>query len=185
MTLKSWWPILKTEARPGAALDAALQLGKGACFLLTPAGEILSWFSTTRTDIASGESFPELDPKHFSFNSPRGWCPVCRGHGRVFPWMLEPEDDEADPLARLRAFGVEAGEEISEAGKPCPQCLGERLNRTSRAVKLHFKGRAKSIPAPLSLPALLRSTPAALLRHLGPGPRPARTTDHAGPSAAD
>ena len=152
---------------PGAALEAALQLGKGACFLLTPAGEILSWFSTTRTDIASGESFPELDPKHFSFNSPRGWCPVCRGHGRVFPWMLEPEDDEADPLARLRAFGVEAGEEISAGGKPCPQCLGERLNRTSRAVKLHFKGRAKSAPAPLSLPALLRSTPAALLRHLG------------------
>jgi excinuclease ABC subunit A len=54
-------------------LSLALQLGKGSCFLLTPAGTILSWFSTTRTDVKTGESFPELDPKHFSFNSPRGW----------------------------------------------------------------------------------------------------------------
>ena len=28
------------------------------------------------------ETFPELDPKDFSFNSPKGWCPACRGHGR-------------------------------------------------------------------------------------------------------
>ncbi len=153
---------LKSEARPGAALDTALQLGKGACFLLTPSGEILSWFSTTRTDIDSGESFPELDPKHFSFNSPRGWCPACRGHGRILPWMLEPEDDEDDPLVRLRAFGVDTAEEIPGEGRPCPECQGERLNRISRAVKLHFRDRTP----PLSLPALLRATPADLLRRL-------------------
>ncbi|MCW5549231.1 MAG: excinuclease ABC subunit UvrA [Opitutaceae bacterium] len=153
---------LKREARPGETLDTALRLGKGACFLLTPGGEILSWFSTTRTDIETGESFPELDPKHFSFNSPRGWCPTCRGHGRVFPWMLAPEDEDEDPLVKLRAFGVDAAEEISDEGKPCPDCRGERLNRTSRAVKLHFRGRQP----PLSLPALLASTPAGLLAHL-------------------
>ena len=153
---------LKTEARPGEALDTALQLGHGACFLLTPAGEILSWFSTTRTDIDSGESFPELDPKHFSFNSPRGWCPACRGHGRILPWMLEPEDEDDDPLVRLRAFGVDATEELPGEGRPCPECQGERLNRISRAVKLHFRDRTP----PLSLPALLRATPADLLDHL-------------------
>jgi len=153
---------LKTEARPGAALDLALQLGKGACFLLTPKGEILSWFSTTRTDIDSGESFPELDPKHFSFNSPRGWCPACRGHGRILPWMLEPEDEDDDPLARLREFGVDAAEDVPGEGRPCPECRGERLNRISRAVKLHFRDRT----SPLSLPALLRTTPADLLLHL-------------------
>lgn len=153
---------LKNEARPGPALDAALKLGKGACFLLTERGEILSWFSTTRTDIDTGESFPELDPKHFSFNSPRGWCPTCRGHGRVFPWMLEPKDDDEDPLARLREFGVESAEDVADTGTPCPECHGARLNRIARAVKLNFRGRQP----PLSLPALLASTPAQLLRHL-------------------
>ncbi|MEO6568581.1 MAG: excinuclease ABC subunit UvrA, partial [Opitutaceae bacterium] len=155
---------LKNHPKPGAALETALKLGKGACFLLTPTGEILSWFSTTRTDIETGESFPELDPKNFSFNSPRGWCLACRGHGRIFPWMLEKKDDENDdPVARLREFGVEATEDISEGGSPCPECEGERLNRAARAVKLHFRDQQE----PLSLPALTRSTPAQLLARLG------------------
>ncbi|HTB80430.1 MAG TPA: excinuclease ABC subunit UvrA [Opitutaceae bacterium] len=146
-----------------AALESALRLGKGACFLLTPKNEVLSWFSTTRTDVETGESFPELDPKHFSFNSPKGWCPACRGHGRIFPWMLEPDDEEDDdPLARLRAFGVDSAEDIADEGRPCPECNGERLNRTARAVKLHFLGRHP----PLSLPALLRGIPAELLTNL-------------------
>jgi excinuclease ABC subunit A len=146
-----------------AALDQALKLGKGACFLLTERGDVLSWFSTTRTDIETGESFPELDPKNFSFNSPRGWCPTCRGHGRVFPWMLVPDDDEDDdPMARLREFGVDSADDISDEGQRCPECHGARLNRVGRAVKLHFRSK---LP-PLSLPALLHATPSALLAHL-------------------
>ena len=156
---------------PGAALAQALQVGKGACFLLAPPGAILSWFSTTRTDIASGESFPELEPKNFSFNSPRGWCPACRGHGRIFPWMLEPagDEDDEDPLARLREFGIDAAADLSEDGEPCPACRGERLNRSARAVKLHLRGQP-----PISLPALLRGTPEeviARLRRLETDPR--------------
>ena len=155
----------RATAAGGQPLEEALRLGKGSCFLATPDGTVLSWFSTTRTDIETGESFPELDPKHFSHNSPRGWCPTCRGHGRVFPWMLETDEDEKeadDPAARLREFGIESGEDVSSEGTPCPDCLGERLNRVSRAVKLHLRGRA----APLSLPALLRSTPSRLLATL-------------------
>ena len=175
---------------PSAALERALELGKGSCFLLTPDGEIVSWFSTTRTDIETGESFPELDPKNFSFNSPRGWCPTCRGHGRVFPWMLEPDDeDDDDPAARLREFGVDSAEDLSDDGQPCPECHGARLNRVGRAVKLHFRngtrlmrlsagpsGRRAGVAAipprviaglnALSLPELLRSTPSQLLDHL-------------------
>jgi excinuclease ABC subunit A len=160
---KSQISDLKSQISDGQALATALRLGKGACFLLTPQGEILSWFSTTRTDIETGESFPELDPKNFSFNSPRGWCPTCRGHGRVFPWMLVPDDDDKeDPAARLREFGIDSAAEVAEAGQPCPECHGARLNRVGRAVKLHFRGRQ----APLSLPELLRHTPSELLAHL-------------------
>ena len=156
---------MKTEARPGPALDNALRLGKGSCFIALPNGEILSWFSTTRTDIETGESFPELDPKQFSHNSPRGWCPTCRGHGRVFPWMLEPadDDDKDDPAARLREFGIESGDDVADTGTPCPECHGQRLNRIARAVKLHLNGKL----APVSLPELLASTPAQLLTRLG------------------
>ena len=71
---------LRSERDQKTALKTALHLGRGSCFLLTPQSKLLSWFSTTRTDLESGESFPELDPKHFSHNSPRGSCSTCRGH---------------------------------------------------------------------------------------------------------
>jgi excinuclease ABC subunit A len=150
---------LAPKAR-SAALSTALRLGKGACFLTTPDGKVLSWFSTTRTDSLTGESFPELDPKHFSFNSPKGWCPTCRGHGRIHDWMLRNDDDDemsdevADALRHVDPD--EAGD-----GQPCPACVGERLNRVARAVKLPVK-RAE----PISLPALQRLTPEALLATL-------------------
>jgi excinuclease ABC subunit A len=146
---------------PRPPLDRALALGKGACFLLTPDGQVLSWFSTTRTDIETGESFPELDPKHFSFNSPKGWCPTCRGHGRIFDWMLKPDDDEemSDEVAdALRHFDPD---DPSADGKLCPTCHGDRLNRIARAVKLPVK-RTDAI----SLPQLLRLTPDELLAML-------------------
>ncbi|MGH7997318.1 MAG: excinuclease ABC subunit UvrA, partial [Opitutaceae bacterium] len=162
-------PPPRSELR--AALDAALRIGKGSCFLAGPDGVILSWFSTTRTDAASGESYPELEPKHFSFNSPRGWCPGCRGHGRIFPWMLEPEDDEDDPLARLRPFGIDSASDIEEQGRLCPECRGERLNRVSRAVRLRLRGGGAAI----SLPELLRSTSAEALDRLGKLPKDERT----------
>src|ERR1019366_9441638 len=124
---------------------------------------ILSWFSTTRTDVETGESFPELEPKNFSFNSPRGWCPTCRGHGRILPWMLQPDDEEGDAnIDRLRQLGLEPGDDVAEDGVPCPDCHGARLNRVSRAVKLPLRGKQP----PLSLPALLGSTPSRLLGQL-------------------
>ncbi len=187
---------LPPAAAASAALTRALELGKGSCFLAIPAtssatggSKILSWFSTTRTDIETGESFPELDPKHFSHNSPRGWCPACRGHGRIYPWMLTAEtadDDDRnsnDPAAQLRALGLETDDELTDEGTPCPACHGDRLNRIARAVKLHFTTAAAGIPtfdvgrsmlnvrrsahrAALSLPQLLRATPAQLLKNL-------------------
>ncbi len=168
---------------PSSALDKALQLGKGSCFIVLPSGETLSWFSTTRTDIASGESFPELDPKQFSFNSPRGWCPTCRGHGRIYDWMLKPDEDEemSDEVAdALRSFDPD---DPASQGKTCPTCHGERLNRIARAVRLPLKqtkgnvgarlvraqGRAQAAPlqdSSISLPELLRLVPEQLIATL-------------------
>ncbi|MCC5025049.1 MAG: excinuclease ABC subunit UvrA [Candidatus Synoicihabitans palmerolidicus] len=143
------------------ALTSALRLGKGGCFLIAPSGEVLSWFSTTRTDLATGKSFPELDPKHFSHNSPRGWCPACRGHGRIFGWMLnKKKDDELPP--EIADISADLGNLADSASTPCPECHGARLNPTSRAVKLHFRGRKD----PMSLPDVLAATASELLIHL-------------------
>ncbi|HLP00960.1 MAG TPA: hypothetical protein VK163_02960 [Opitutaceae bacterium] len=152
---------LASRLSPHASLADALRLGHGTCFLLLPNGEIVSWFSTTRTDAATGETFPVLDPKDFSFASPKGWCPVCRGHGRLAPWMLksDSEDEETPPeIAELaHLFDDDSGAQF----RTCPECGGTRLNRVSRAVHLYFKHGE-----PLSLPALLALTPSQLLARL-------------------
>ncbi|MGF1449787.1 MAG: excinuclease ABC subunit UvrA [Opitutales bacterium] len=132
----------------GDKLEDALRLGKGTVFLLHPGGEILAWLSTRRTDPVTGEAFPELDPKHFSWNSSRGWCPVCRGHGRLLHWMRDDENFTELP----HRF---------EDGDVCPECNGERLNLISRHVRLYPK-KGDSF----SLPELLNCTPAELIKRL-------------------
>lgn len=139
------------EENPKAArktLDEALRLSKGACFLAGPKGKIVSWFSTSRTDPETGESYPELDPKHFSWNSKKGWCPTCRGHGRLYDWMASDEDYPASfkNLAH---------------GSVCPDCSCGRLNLVSRSVRLHLKNGET-----LNLPELLRQTPENLIQYL-------------------
>ncbi len=124
-------------------LKRALRLGKGSAMLVGSSGEILSWLSTERVDPTTGEAYPELDPKHFSWNSSKGWCPECRGNGNNW---LENEDEDVE-----RKWFLE----------PCDTCHGERLNLLSRNVYLNFNDGSE-----LTLPQLLHLAPGALLNSL-------------------
>jgi excinuclease ABC subunit A len=131
------------------AVKQALETGKGSFYLMSEDAPEPVWFSTRRSDPATGEAFPDLDPKDFSWNAPRGWCPVCRGHGALYPWM---EDDER----------FDQVEDTVEEGQPCHACNGDRLNPVSRAVYITTVSGNR-----YNLPQLLRLTPGALLETLG------------------
>ncbi len=174
-------PNLKTSKLPNlsTSLNEALRLGKGTAFLMDGSGTTLSWLSTRRTDPTTGEAFPELDPKHFSWNSPRGWCPTCRGYGQIFDWMAAEEENTVDHLL-----------DDIEDGAVCPDCNGARINPLSRAVRLplnELEKRPKSntqrsasnkhsklsvgrstfdVPNAVALPELLSLTPSQLLATL-------------------
>jgi excinuclease ABC subunit A len=144
-------------ARTSQMLTDALKLGKGSAFLADDKGQILTWLSTKRTDPTTGEAFPELDPKHFSWNSPRGWCPTCRGYGQLFDWMANEEDASVDHLDDYEDGGI------------CPDCAGARLNPLSCAVRLPLKAtdrKKAGAPPSISLPELLALTPSNLLNTL-------------------
>ncbi|MEX0326742.1 MAG: excinuclease ABC subunit UvrA [Puniceicoccaceae bacterium] len=143
LRLPSGEPV-KTEAAVASALDS----GKGSFYILADHGRQPVWFSTRRSDPVSGEAFPELDPKDFSWNAPRGWCPTCRGHGVLYPWM---KDDERFQLV----------EDSIEEAEDCPDCHGQRLNAVSRAV--YLKDVAGNN---YNLPQLLALTPGGLLETL-------------------
>jgi excinuclease ABC subunit A len=111
-------------------IDETLQLGRGTLLALDNHGKT-SIHSTERSCPNCGRSFEPLDPKNFSYNSPQGWCPRCRGFGELF-YMPEDVDRGAreDAIAESWYEWQEGEREI------CPECNGSRLNPVARAVRL-------------------------------------------------
>jgi len=103
-------------------------------------------FSTKRACASCGTSFPELDPRLFSFNSKAGWCPQCMGTGVRLPQApkLDPRRAEGDrssgaigDLAERMADQLDQETEgLVDDLPPCPACAGQRLNRVALAVRV-------------------------------------------------
>ncbi|CAN5367075.1 hypothetical protein BH23VER1_BH23VER1_03620 [soil metagenome] len=120
------------------AVAEALALGKGTLKILA-SGQAIRTLSTRMVSPATGKSFEDLDPRMFSYNSPHGWCPDCRGYGVIakkarqrildtdrFDSVLAAELDEENRIAR-----ADADELV-----PCPTCHGARINEAARHVMI-------------------------------------------------
>ncbi|MBI4290881.1 MAG: excinuclease ABC subunit UvrA [Betaproteobacteria bacterium] len=140
------------------ALTRALDFGKGVVHVLSPLDRLEqaraaadpnanrvevdlehAIFSTKRACPSCGRSFPELDPRLFSYNSRHGWCPECFGTGLA-----------------ISGFDAEqSGEEIwwnewFEGDETiCPACAGQRLNREALAVRFHGSSIAELAAMPV------------------------------------
>ena len=86
--------------RVSEAIERALHEADGLLKIVDPGGEerIVSAKFMCPYD---GFSFPEVEPRLFSFNSPYGACPACNGLGTKYVWGDEP--CETCNGARLRA----------------------------------------------------------------------------------
>jgi excinuclease ABC subunit A len=63
------------------SLETALRLAEGTAQVATADGKHVEMFSEKFGCAVCGISLPELEPRHFSFNSPFGACPTCGGLG--------------------------------------------------------------------------------------------------------
>ena len=77
------------EARVRNSVAAALSLGKGSVAVLSAEDGSLRHFSKHLVDPESGISLQEPQPHTFSFNSPEGYCPHCKGLGTVADVRIE------------------------------------------------------------------------------------------------
>jgi len=122
-----------TDTELHAALQRALDFGKGVLHVLGSKSARADVFSTRRACPSCGKGFAELDPRLFSFNSKHGWCASCFGTGLAMSGFSEEH----------------TGEEIwwNEwyEGEPpaCTDCAGARLN----PVALNVRFRERSIAA--------------------------------------
>ena len=71
------------EKRIRESVAAALSMGKGSLAIMDPASGELHHYSKHFVDPETGISLKEPAPHSFSFNSPEGYCPHCKGLGMV------------------------------------------------------------------------------------------------------
>ena len=99
------------ESRVRGSVASALQQGKGSLAVLDMETGALHHYSKHLVDPENGISLQEPAPHTFSFNSPEGYCPHCKGLGTVPDVSLDtiipdPGKSIADggiaPLGRLR-----------------------------------------------------------------------------------
>ena len=106
---------LKPEAgdnrRIRDSVGRALNVGKGSLAVLDSESGSLAHFSKHLVDPESGLSLQEPQPHSFSFNSPQGYCPHCKGLGTIVDVNIDtiiPDrsksvaDGAIVPLGRVR-----------------------------------------------------------------------------------
>ena len=99
------------EARIRASVASALTTGKGSLAVQDFATGEVRHFSKHLVDPETGISLQEPAPHSFSFNSPEGYCPHCKGLGTVVDINIDtiiPDrrksiaDGGIEPLGRVR-----------------------------------------------------------------------------------
>ncbi|HQB23693.1 MAG TPA: excinuclease ABC subunit UvrA, partial [Bacteroidales bacterium] len=87
------------------SVQTALHHGDGSFAVLDPETEKLDHFSKHLMCPESGLSFPEPAPHSFSFNSPMGACPTCKGLG--FTTRIDLKKIIPDPTLSIAEGGFE------------------------------------------------------------------------------
>ncbi len=99
------------EGRIRRSVQSALSLGKGSLAVLDMESGALHHYSRHLVDPETGISLQEPAPHSFSFNSPEGYCPHCKGLGTVVDINMDsiiPDrsvsvaDGGIVPLGRIR-----------------------------------------------------------------------------------
>ncbi len=115
------------------SLETALRIGKGVVHLSTTdeSGKTSEWMASTENfDPETGYRFGELAPAHFSFNNPKGACPVC--HGLGVEEIFDPELLVSDPLMKLEDDPIDPWRKTNDA-------LAAHYREQFRALATHYK----------------------------------------------
>lgn len=77
------------KVRLSQSVQKTLQMGKDLLFVLVNDSDTVAQYSKQLMCEDTGISYEEPSPNAFSFNSPYGACPVCRGLGTVYQVSME------------------------------------------------------------------------------------------------
>jgi excinuclease ABC subunit A len=86
------------------SINTALKMGKGMVMVMEHDNDKVIHFSKTLMDPVSGISYEEPNPNTFSFNSPYGACPHCKGLG--FVYEVDKRGIIPDPTKSINDGGI-------------------------------------------------------------------------------
>jgi excinuclease ABC subunit A len=121
-----------------SSLQIALKMGNGLIFILEHDTKEARGYSKHLMDPESGISYEEPSPNSFSFNSPYGACPTCKGLGKINKVDLKkviPDDTKSINDAGIAPFG-----EVRT------NMTFKQLRNISKKYKFSFATPIKEIP---------------------------------------
>ena len=170
-----------------ASVDQAMRMGDGVMAICAHSaqarrregdevrGDGIRYFSRHLMCPTTGMSYAEPAPHTFSFNSPQGWCPTCRGLGKIKGERLEAKgEEELDNIikddenwyTRMLEYvqqPEDEKEEKEETWCECPACKGQRLSREALSFRIADKNIAELSAMDITdLRAWLMNVPAKL-----------------------
>ena len=161
-----------------ATVDKAMTQGDGVMAIsIANCQSPIRYFSRHLMCPTTGMSYAEPAPHTFSFNSPQGWCPCCRGLGRIKDGLRTPDagnpdltniihDDEnwyTRMLEYVQQPDDEKEDKEEEVWTTCPVCQGQRLSREALSFRIADKNIAELSAMDITdLRAWLMNIPAKL-----------------------
>lgn len=140
------------KQRLAESVNTALTQAQGRVVIESLDGERIS-YSMHSACPECGYSFPDIEPRLFSFNNPRGACSACNGLGTLD--MVEEEVFTDSEVGARKLESVkwsfkgkkvsdEDDEEVDEVVvSACPACQGQRLKQEALNVKIASKNIAE------------------------------------------
>jgi excinuclease ABC subunit A len=111
------------QTRLTDSVEHALKLSDG--YLVVLADDKEHFYSEKNYSFKSGKSYPDLEPRLFSFNSPLGACPICNGLGISKTFDLDSLlldetmslEDGAIPILKKNSFLMQMVRSVAAAEK--------------------------------------------------------------------
>ena len=140
--------------RLGKSIEVAMRQGDGLIMILDKDTGNAKYYSKRLMCPTSGIAYKDPAPNIFSFNSPEGACPYCKGLGEVqiddplvietFGALAAQEDTPTPPKkpSAKRTNAVEPEEEEVQM-VTCPACNGKRLNQEALSYRIWDKNIAE------------------------------------------
>ena len=171
-----------------ASVDQAMRMGDGVMAICAHSaqairregekaiGDEIRYFSRHLMCPTTGMSYAEPAPHTFSFNSPQGWCPTCRGLGRIksvntgemvndgeLNDIIKDDENWYTRILEYMQQPEDEKEEKDEVWCECPACHGQRLNREALSFRIADKNIAELSAMDITdLRAWLMNVPARL-----------------------